>query len=188
MDTRYCSILRTRRKALYLGRPPLRYFTTEEAAFYLRVSKQVIIKAVKVGQLTPLKTETGIHFFYEKKTLLQYAGPSTNPFEIDESSVQTREVVEQQHMSEFSNHLPSNSKSRIFLSEMDIKFEEYKIKKAFNQICEVSLDHRANNLHYYNFTFHPEAAKFCGNKILQEIERYIPPPTKAKPRKKRCKR
>lgn len=182
-DVYYYNALRSRFKVIHLGRPSLRYFTTEEAAFYLRLSKQAIIKAVATGRLTPMKTDTGKHFIFEKKTLLAFIGPSTNPIHLDEQSIQTLTWVEKNFASEFSGIIPPTSQARSFFTEREILFETWYIKKSFNKLCSVSPTFRAENLHYYNMIFHPEANQYPRPNALRKIARYQPPPKKRYPRK-----
>lgn len=174
MDYDFFKVLRARSRIIYLGRPPLRYFTTEEAAHYCRLSKLAIIKAVSSGRLTPYKTDTGKHFIFEKKDLLKFIGPSTNPFDLDKQSRSTIQWVEHQYACEFTSRVQPQSSSRSFLSEKEILYESWMIKRAFGKLCSVSLPFRADNLHYHNMLF-PQGLKspFISRACL-DIQRYRP--------------
>lgn len=176
MDDDYFNALMARSRLIHVGRPPLRYFTTEEAAFYLRLTKLAIIKAVKAGRLTPFKTDTGKHFIFEKKQLLAFAGPSTNPFDLDERGKKTIEWVEANFFDEFKSLVPRLSRSRSFFTEAEKSFETWKIKKAFSRLCKVSLAYRAENLHFYKMLFPPEIKLPPNSRACTDIQSYTPQP------------
>jgi excisionase family DNA binding protein len=185
MDYDYFKALKARSKIIYLGRPPLRYFTTEEAAYYCRLSKLAIIKAVSSGRLTPYKTDTGKHFIFEKKDLIKFIGPSTNPLDHNKESRKTIEWVEHQYACEFTSNLEPQSPSRSFLSENEILYESWMIKRAFRKLCSVSLPFRADNLHYHNMLFPKGLKSPFSSRACQDIQRYRP---EKKTRKRKIKK
>ena len=184
-DLDFYRVLRSRSRIRRLGRPPLRYFTTEEAAYYLRLSKLAIIKAVSSGRLTPLKTESGKHFIFEKETLLQFIGPSTNPLDQDKASQKICRWVDSEFKSEYTAKVQPESFTRSFLSERDFLLETYQIEKAYYELCSASLEFRANNLFFYNQLFPPENKETYRSDALLNIARYKPPLIKKSPEKKR---
>jgi excisionase family DNA binding protein len=185
MDYDFFSVLKARSRIIHLGHPPLRYFTTEEAAYYCRLSKLAIIKAVSSGRITPYKTDTGKHFIFEKKDLLKFIGPSTNPLDLDQQSRSTIEWVEHQYACEFTSKVQPQSSFRSFLSEKEILYESWMIKRAFGKLCAVSLPFRADNLHFHNMLF-PQGLKspFISRACL-DIQRYRP---RKKTRKRKIKK
>ena len=185
MDYDFFKTLKARSRIIFLGHPPLRYFTTEEAAFYLRLSKLAIIKAVSSGRLTPYKTDTGKHFIFEKKDLVKFIGPSTNPLDLNKESRKTIEWAEHQYACEFTSRVEPQSHSRSFLSENEILYESWMIKRAFRKLCSVSLPFRADNLHYHNMLFPQGLKSPFHSKACRDIQRYRP---RKKTRKRKIKK
>jgi len=173
-DSIYFDAILARSKAINFGLPPLRYFTTEEAAFYLRLSKLAILKAVDSGRLTPLKTTTGKHFIFEKKDILKFIGPSTDPIHVDEQDKKIFEWVQCEYGDEFSGTVPGNSKSRYFLSKEDKLIEKRKIVKAFNILTEVSFIYRVDNLGCYYQFFYSDVPLPPLSRACMLIQRYNP--------------
>lgn len=155
LDDSYFNTLLSRADSIYLGKPPLRFFTTEEAAFYLRTKKQTIIDAIGSGELTPMKTGVGKQYIFEKQQLLAYAGPSSNPITATDSTEKILRWVAKEFHAEFTAMIPPEAESRMFMSEIDIECERKKIKESFILLTEVSFPHRAQNLFFFNQLLHP---------------------------------
>lgn len=155
MDVNCIDTLWIRSITINLGKPPLRYFTIEEAAFYLRFGVLNLITAVHYGDLTPMKTGVGEHTIFEKEQLLAYAGPSSDPITATENSKKTLKWVDEEFRAEFTGTVLPETESRMFMSEEDIIAERKKIKESFALLSEVSFAHRAQNLFFFNQLLHP---------------------------------
>jgi hypothetical protein len=174
MDASFYSALWVRSRTINLGKPPLRYFTIEEAAFYLRLEVLNIIMAVHSGDLTPMKTDVGNECIFEKKHLLAYAGPSSNPITANENSKKTLRWVEQEFHAEFTGTVPPDSESRMYMSEEDIKCERMKLEESLVQLPSVSFLFRAKKLFLFNQLQYPKIDPTLIPSVLRSIETYIP--------------
>jgi len=174
LDVSYYNALWVRSRTITLGKPPLRYFTIEEAAFYLRLEVIRLLMAVHSGDLTPMKTDVGHHWIFEKKHLLAYAGPSSNPITANENTKKTLRWVAEEFQLEFTGTVPSDSESRIYMSEEDIKCEEMKLKDSLVQLATESFLFRAKKLFLFNQLQYPKIDPTLIPSVLRSIETYIP--------------
>jgi hypothetical protein len=174
MDASFYSALWVRSRTINLGKPPLRYFTIEEAAFYLRLEVLTLILAVHSGDLTPMKTDVDHQWIFEKKQLLAYAGPSSNPFTANENTKKTRRWLEKEFQPEFTGTVPPDSESRMYMSEDDIKCERMKLEESLVQLARVSFLFRAKKLFLFNQLQYPKIDPTLGLSVLRSIETYIP--------------
>jgi hypothetical protein len=174
IDVSFYNTLWVRSQTINLGKPPLRYFTIEEAAFYLRLQVLTLIMAVHSGDLTPMKTDDGNECVFEKKHLLAYAGPSSNPITANENTKKTLRWVEKEFQPEFSGTVPPDSESRIYMSEEDIKCERMKLKDSLVQLATVSFVFRGKFLFLFNQLQDPKIVPILGLSVLRSIETYIP--------------
>ena len=174
LDVSYYNALWVRSRTINLGKPPLRYFTIEEAAFYLRLKVLTLIMAVHSGDLTPMKTDVGHQWIFEKKHLLAYAGPSSNPITANENTKKTLRWVAEEFQLEFTGTVPSDSESRIYMSEEDIKCEEMKLKDSLVQLATESFLFRAKKLFLFNQLQYPKIYPILTPNVLRSIETYIP--------------
>jgi hypothetical protein len=174
MDASFYSALWVRSRTINLGKPPLRYFTIEEAAFYLRLQVLTLIMAVHSGDLTPMKTDVGHQWIFEKKHLLAYAGPSSNPITANENTKKTLRWVAEEFHTEFTGTVPPDSELRIYMLEEDIKCEEMKLKESLVQLASVSFLFRAKNLFLFNQLQDPKIGPTLVPGVLRSIETYIP--------------
>ena len=172
LDVNYFRLLLERSIVMYLGKPTLRYFTTQEAAWYLRISEQTLINAVKSEELTPMKTDQGEHYIFEKKQLLAFAGPSSNPIMADESTRKTLAWLAAEFQADFSGTIPPDAESRVFMSEEDLARERKKLKKSFIRLSEVSFLFRVQNLYFFNWLLYPKVNAYRQLKVLKDIEIY----------------
>jgi len=170
MDVNCIDTLWIRSITINLGTPPLRYFTIEEAAFYLRLEVLNLITAVHFGDLTPMKTGVGEHTIFEKEQLLAYAGPSSDPITAIENSKKTLRWVDEEFRAEFTGTVLPDSESRMFMSEEDIIAERKKIKESFVLLSEVSVSHRAQNLFFFNQLFNPNIKCLSIPQVLRNIK------------------
>ena len=170
LDVDYFNALWERSTLMYLGKPALRYFTTQEAAWYLRTNEQTLINAVKSEELTPMKTDLGEHYIFEKKQLLVFAGPSSNPITTDESTQKTLAWLAAEFQADFSGTIPPDAESRDFMSESDLVRERKKLKKSFIRLSEVSFLYRVQNLYFFNWLFNPELKYFKVPKVIKEMD------------------
>jgi len=174
MDASFYSALWVRSRTINLGKPPLRYFTIEEAAFYLRLQVLTLIMAVHSGDLTPMKTDVGHQWIFEKKHLLAYAGPSSNPITANENTKKTLRWVAEEFHTEFTGTVPSDSELRMYMSEEDIKCEEMKLKDSLVQLATVSFLFRGKFLFLFNQLQDPKIGPTLVPGVLRSIETYIP--------------
>jgi hypothetical protein len=174
LDVSFYNTLWVRSRTIILGKPPLRYFTIEEAAFYLRLEVLNIIMAVHSGDLTPMKTDVGHQWIFEKKHLLAYAGPSSNPITANESTKKTLRWVKKEFHAEYSGTVAPDSKSRMYLSEEDIKCERMKLKDSLVQLATVSFVFRGKFLFLFNQLQDPKIVPILVPGVLRSIEMYIP--------------
>jgi len=174
MDASFYSALWVRSRTINLGKPPLRYFTIEEAAFYLRLQVLTLIMAVHSGDLTPMKTDVGHQWIFEKKHLLAYAGPSSNPIIANENTKKTLRWVAEEFHTEFTGTVPSDSELRMYMSEEDIKCEEMKLKDSLVQLATVSFLFRGKFLFLFNQLQDPKIGPTLVPGVLRSIETYIP--------------
>ncbi|MBT4130689.1 MAG: hypothetical protein HOD43_04695 [Candidatus Marinimicrobia bacterium] len=171
-DISYYNVLLVRAKSICLGKPTLRYFTTEEAAYYLRMSEYMLISDVNSGVLTPMKTDSSEHYIFEKQQLLAYAGPSSNPITANERSRETLAWVNKEFQPEFYGTIPPDAGSRVYLSKEDLKRERKKIIKAFVKLSSLSLQYREQNLIYFNQLLYPLAQEQKALEVLATFEKY----------------
>jgi len=170
LDVNYFNTLLKRSTVMYLGKPTLRYFTTQEAAWYLRINEQSLINAVKSEELTPMKTDLGEHYIFEKKQLLVFAGPSSNPITADESTQKTLAWLAAEFQADFSGTIPPDAESRVFLSEAALARERKKLKKSFIRLSEVSFPLRVQNLFFFNWLLNPKLKYFQVPKAMKDID------------------
>ena len=174
LDVSYYNTLWVRLRTLNLGKPPLRYFTIEEAAFYLRLEIVILLLAVHSGDLTPMKTDEGHQWIFEKKHLLAYAGPSSNPITANENTKKTPRWVAEEFHTEFTGSVPPDSELRMYMSEEDIKCEEMKLKDSLVQLATVSFLFRGKKLFLFNQLQDPKIGPTLIPGVLRSIETYIP--------------
>ena len=174
LDVSYYNALWVRSRTITLGKPPLRYFTIEEAAFYLRLEVIRLLMAVHSGDLTPMKTDVGHHWIFEKKHLLAYAGPSSNPITANENTKKTLRWVEKEFQPEINGTVPPDSESRVYMSEEDIKCERMKLKDSLVQLASVSFLFRGKFLFLFNQLQDPKIVPILVPGVLRSIEMYIP--------------
>jgi len=124
--------------------------------------------------LTPMKTDVGHHWIFEKKHLLAYAGPSSNPITANENTKKTLRWVAEEFQLEFTGTVPSDSESRIYMSEEDIKCEEMKLKDSLVQLATESFLFRAKKLFLFNQLQYPKIYPILTPNVLRSIETYIP--------------
>ncbi|NQU65963.1 MAG: hypothetical protein HQ517_17005, partial [SAR324 cluster bacterium] len=173
-DEDYFRTLLVRSKIIHLGKPTLRYFTTEEAAWYLRIPAQVLRAAVISGALTALKTDMGQYYVFEKEQLLGFAGPSNNPLTMDDSTEKTLAWVAAEFQAEFYGNIPPDAASRDFMPKEDLMLEIKKLKQAFIRLSEVSFAHRAQNLTFFNQLLYPKFKHPKIPKALKNINSFTP--------------
>ena len=174
LDVSYYNALWVRSRTITLGKPPLRYFTIEEAAFYLRLEVIRLLMAVHSGDLTPMKTDVGHHWIFEKKHLLAYAGSSSNPITANENTKKTLRWVEKEFQPEINGTVPPDSESRVYMSEEDIKCERMKLKDSLVQLASVSFLFRGKFLFLFNQLQDPKIGPTLVPGVLRSIETYIP--------------
>jgi len=174
MDVSFYSALWIRSRTINLGKPPLRYFTIEEAAFYLRLKVLTLIMAVHSGELTPMKTDVGNQCIFEKKQLLAYAAPSSNPITANENTKKTLRWLEKEFQPEFTGTVPPDSESRMYMSEGDIKCEKVKIRESLVQLASVSFLFRAKKLFLFIQLQDPKIGPNLVPSVLRSIEPYTP--------------
>ena len=174
LDVSYYNTLWVRLRTLNLGKPPLRYFTIEEAAFYLRLEIVILLLAVHSGDLTPMKTDEGHQWIFEKKHLLAYAGPSSNPITANENTKKTPRWVAEEFHTEFTGSVPPDSELRMYMSEEDIKCEEMKLRDSLVQLATVSFLFRGKKLFLFNQLQDPKIGPTLIPGVLRSIETYIP--------------
>ena len=174
LDVSYYNTLWVRLRTLNLGKPPLRYFTIEEAAFYLRLEIVILLLAVHSGDLTPMKTDEGHQWIFEKKHLLAYAGPSSNPITANENTIKAPRWVAEEFHTEFTGSVPPDSELRMYMSEEDIKCEEMKLKDSLVQLATVSFLFRGKSLFLFNQLQDPKIGPTLVPGVLRSIETYIP--------------
>jgi len=174
MDVSFYNALWIRSRTINLGKPPLRYFTIEEAAFYLRLKVLTLIMAVHSGELTPMKTDVGNQCIFEKKQLLAYAAPSSNPITANENTKKTLRWLEKEFQPEFTGTVPPDSESRMYMSEGDIKCEKVKIRESLVQLASVSFLFRAKKLFLFIQLQDPKIGPNLVPSVLRSIEPYTP--------------
>ena len=174
LDVSYYNALWVRSRTINLGKPPLRYFTIEEAAFYLRLEIVTLLLAVHSGHLTPMKTDVGHQCIFEKKQLLAYAAPSSNPITANENTKKTLRWLEKEFQPEFTGTVPPDSESRMYMSEGDIKCEKVKIRESLVQLASVSFLFRAKKLFLFIQLQDPKIGPNLVPSVLRSIEPYTP--------------
>ncbi|MBT6012037.1 MAG: hypothetical protein HOG80_11715 [Candidatus Marinimicrobia bacterium] len=174
LDVSYYNALWVRSRTITLGKPPLRYFTIEEAAFYLRLEIVTLPLAVHSGHLTPMKTDVGHQCIFEKKQLLAYAAPSSNPITANENTKKTLRWLEKEFQPEFTGTVPPDSESRMYMSEGDIKCEKVKIRESLVQLASVSFLFRAKKLFLFIQLQDPKIGPNLVPSVLRSIEPYTP--------------
>ena len=174
LDVSYYNALWVRSRTITLGKPPLRYFTIEEAAFYLRLEIVTLLLAVHSGELTPMKTDVGHQFIFEKKQLLTYAAHSSNPITANENTKKTLRWLEKEFHTEFTGTVPPDSESRMYMSEEDIKCERMKLEESLVQLASVSFLFRAKKLFLFNQLQYLKINPTLKPSVLRSIETYVP--------------